>query len=170
MFVDCVYWSTQDYSLILLCLLALFSWNCSIFEPLFDMNTPISQSGLIKSKNIANLVNERAQLWNATSCLGLVLVWTHTNSTYCSLCLLFGIRQSTCLEWLWFGKRVLLRGLKDCPHVKIEMPLNKQVMEFQHAISSKYPRLKDVWGAMDSLKVNILAAEDDVTQNCFCNG
>ena len=57
--------------------------------------------------------------------------------------------------------------IKDCLHARIEMPSNEEVAEFQQAISSKYSTLKD---AMGGLRVNVHAAGDKVTQNCFYNG
>ena len=49
------------------------------------------------------------------------------------------------------------------------MPPGDKVATCLGAISCKYPLLKDVWGAMDSLKDYIQASGNDHAQNTFYN-
>ena len=84
--------------------------------------------------------------------------------------LIFGLTPGHLSLWLRFGRRLLVRILRDDPLAKVTMPTEDEIRQFEQAILSKYPALKRCWGAMDGLKLRLEKAGDDSTQNIFFDG
>ena len=112
----------------------------------------------------------RKQLMSSIHCLGLALSWTRTRGSYCVLQLIFGLTASSLSLWLRFSRRVLVKVLHDDVEGQVVFPCDDEIAAFQAAISAKYPRLKDCWGAMDGLKLLLERCGDDIIQNNFYNG
>jgi hypothetical protein len=76
--------------------------------------------------------------------------------------------------WIRFGRRLLVKILKNHPDACVEMPNETEIVSFQKVIDAKYQSLTNVWGAMDGLKLLLQQAgkqegRPDV-QNYFYNG
>jgi len=66
---------------------------------------------------------------------------------------------------------MIIKALKNHPHLMVCLPTNDEVHTFRHAISAKYPLLTHVWGAMDGLKLALeRAGGSNNQQNNFYNG
>ena len=109
-----------------------------------------------------------------TIALGLVLAWTRTRGSSMVLQMIFGMTATLLSIWVRFGRRILVKVLKDHPEARVEMPNAAEIESFQKAINDKYPSLTNVWGSMDGLKLYLQQAgrkdgRGDV-QNYFYNG
>lgn len=72
--------------------------------------------------------------------------------------------------WVRFARRIIIHILASHPDAKVAMPTNHEVEYYKEVIASKYPLLKDCWGAMDGLKILIQKAGSEIEQNNFYNG
>ena len=162
-----VYNSGQDESLIQLCGFhkAGFDSLLELFAPTYDTFTPHGKTiRAVKKKGGRN------HLLSPTACLGLVLTWLQSRGGNKFLCFMFGIIPSSCSIWLRYGKRVLIKVLRNVDAAKVKMPSDDDVTTYVDMIQDKYPALKNCWGAMDGLKIGLEAAGDEQTQSRFYNG
>ena len=161
-----VYHAGQDESLIQLCGFhkAAFDSLLKLFAPMYNTFTP-------HGKTIRQVKKKAGQnrLLNSVACLGLVLTWLRSRGGNKFLCFMFGIIPSSCSIWLWYGKRVLIKVLRNVNAAKVKMPSDDEVATYVDMIQDKYPALTNCWGAMDGLKIGLEAAGDEQTQSCFYN-
>ncbi len=164
-----IYHSGQNESLIQLCGFhkAAFDGLLSLFAPTFNRYTPFGNNGEIRELNRSA---RRKRALNAASCLGLVLAWLRGRGAARTMCFIFGLVPASCSVWIRFGKRCLIKVLRNVPEAKVSMPTAEQVREYSTTISEKYPALPDVWGAMDGLKLLLEVPADELVQNRFYNG
>jgi hypothetical protein len=167
--------SGQDDALVTLCGFDHASFRCllALFEPLFNHYTPYSDG---KSTFTIKRSQSRGRPRQVTStvALGLVLAWTRTRGSSMVLQVIFGVTASVLSLWLRFGRRVLVRILRNHPKARVEMPDGNEIESFKKAINDKYPTLTNVWASMDGLKLYLQQAgrqegRGDV-QNHFYNG
>ena len=168
-----LYNSGNDPSLIALCGFDHASFNSllEIFTPLFLQWSPYPQkaNGKFHMRRVRQTGRTgRKRQVTATICLGLVLAWTRTRGSTVPLQIIFGLTANPVSVWLRFGRRLLVKILQDHPDAEIRLPTKAEVASFKEVISAKYPVLKNVWGAMDGLKV-LIEANPDV-ENIFYNG
>jgi hypothetical protein len=69
-----------------------------------------------------------------------------------------------------FGRRLLLRVLREDQNCAVVMPNDNEIDRFVLSINEKYPALPNCWGAMDGLKLCAKKAGDCQIQNTFFNG
>jgi hypothetical protein len=78
---------------------------------------------------------------------------------------------AACLSlWLQFGRWLLLYVLLNDEHARPSMPTDEEIAVFVNSISSKYPALRNCWGAVDGLKLRLEKSGDNKMQNIFLNG
>jgi hypothetical protein len=162
--------SGQDDALVTLCGFdhASFESLHTPFRILFDNHSPYSNKGRTirphnKTKSARRLVTSR-------QCLGLVLAWTRTRGSLAVLQLIFGFTAGHLSLWMRFGRRLLLRVLREDRNGAVVMPDNDEIDTFIAAIRAKYPALHNCWGAMDGLKLRVERSGHHQIQNIFFNG
>ena len=169
-----LYNSRDDSSLIALCGFdhASFKKLLELFSPVFNEWTPYPQKATKKTFQVKRLPRSgktgRKRLVDATMCLALVLAWTRTRGSNTSLQLIFGLTANPLSVWLRFGRRILVKVLRNHPDAMVRLPTSAEVESFKRAIREKYPILTNVWGAMDGLKILIEAHPE--LENMFYNG
>jgi DDE superfamily endonuclease len=168
--------SRQDDALVTLCGFDHASFRCllALFEPPFNHYTPYYGDGTGKFLIKRSQSRGRPRQVTSTVALGLVLAWTRTRGSSMVLQLIFGLTASVLSLWLRFGRRILVRILRNHPKARVEMPNGIEIASFKAAINVKYPSLTNVWGSMDGLKLFLQQAgrkdgKGDV-QNYFYNG
>jgi hypothetical protein len=169
-----LYETGQDDALITLCGFDHHSFGLlhDLFKPFFDNYSPMIfnyGNGLITKKDSSER-RGRPRSITSIMCLGLVLAWTRTRGSYMVLQLIFGLTSTRLSIWLRFGRRVLIRILKDHPLARVELPSEEELRHFVSSISDKYPSLSNVWCAMDGLKLYLERAGNETSQNNFYNG
>jgi hypothetical protein len=167
--------SRQDDALITLCGFdhASFSSLLALFEPQYHQYSPFhcDRHGKFLKKIRSR---GRPRQVTPTIALGLVLAWTRTRGSGMVLQIIFGMTASLLSMWVRFGRRLLVRVLRNHPNARVKMPNGEEIASFCQAISVKYPSLTNVWGSMDGLKLYLQQAgrqhgKGDV-QNYFYNG
>jgi DDE superfamily endonuclease len=138
------------------------------FRILFDDYSPYCNKGRTirrhnKNKGIRRLISSR-------QCLALVLAWTRTRGSLAVLQLIFGLTAGHLSLWMRFGRRLLLRVLREDRNGAVVMPDVDEIDRFMNAINVKYPALHNCWGAMDGLKLRVERSGDYRIQNMFFNG
>jgi len=73
-------------------------------------------------------------------------------------------------NWLKFGRRVLLACLLKHDAARVTAPTADEIEAYKEAITRKYPRMRNVWGACDGLKLQIEESGNWFIQNQFYNG
>jgi hypothetical protein len=89
----------------------------------------------------------RPQLISASDCLGLVLAWTNM-----VLQIIFGMSSTSVLMYLRFGRRILIKVLRNEPNAAIQIPDIDTIRMYQQVIKERHPNLQGVWCTMDGLK------------------
>jgi hypothetical protein len=63
-----------------------------------------------------------------------------------------------------------LKVLLNLEEAEVRMPTEDEIKTYQAMVTSKYPDVTDVFGAMDGLKIYLESTKDESTQNMFYNG
>ena len=74
------------------------------------------------------------------------------------------------VQWLKFGRKVLLHILCRDPDAFIRLPTSDEVIFYQSAIGNKYPNITEVWATADGLQLFIQAVGKGNEQNKYYNG
>lgn len=146
-----------------------FQFLLRLFAPFYYGFTPYSSDGNIRPLH-STVSLGRPRSMSAAHCLGLILTWHRTRGAEFVLCLMFGITGSVCSVFLRFGRRILLKVLKENAMARITMPTATDVERFQTAFRTKYSMLKDVYCVADGLKLYLEQSGDYIIQNMFYNG
>jgi DDE superfamily endonuclease len=170
--------SFKDDALITLCGFNHKTFNdlLVLFTPYYDNYTPYTDNftGVFHLKRTAYTRNNkkkgRPRLMNATDALALYLAWTRTRGSHKTLQLIFGLTSCPLSMHLRFARRIIVKILLRHPDAHVKMPTTTEVGLFASAINEKYPSLRDVWGAMDGLKLYIERSGNEREQNMFFNG
>lgn len=167
-----LYNSGQDDALITLCGFDHRAFNHlhSVFITVYNQYTPFHTDNNGRLKKIGNELRGRPRNVTSRVALALVLAWTRSRGSNKVLQIIFGMTASNLSVWLRFGRRILVLVLKDHPLARVELPSYNEVEEFKAAISSQYPVLRTVWGAVDGLKLRMHVPGADNTQSIFYNG
>jgi len=146
-----------------------FNWYHEKFKMVYDSNSPfIDPNGFIVP--IDPNVGGRPRLMTAADCVALCLAWTRTRGSKMVLQIIFGITGTPVSVYLRFGRRTLIKILKDEPDARILIPGIEKIREYQAAINERHPNLENVWCCMDGLKLYLEEAGDATTQNNYYNG
>jgi hypothetical protein len=96
---------------------ASFNYLQSKFEVLYLRYTPYSRNGKIVLRRTDNGIprNRRPRHLDSRACLGLILAFTRTRGSMYALQMLFGVTGSVLSLFLPFGRRLLIRVLKEEP-------------------------------------------------------
>ena len=86
------------------------------------------------------------------------------------LCIVFGIKASVCSLFLRFGRRLVLRALRNDENAEIRIPTGPEVKTFQQAFAAQHSTLEDVCSVADGLKLRLEQSSDGMIQNIFYNG
>ena len=132
----------------------------------YDNISPHRPSGLMKVKKVSG----RRRLLTSLDCLGLCLSWTRTRGGMFVLSMIFGMTSSSVSEYVRFGRRILIQVLKGRTDAMVRIPSNEQIENYKNVIKSMFPSLKNVWMAMDGLKLYLEQSSCCVIQNRFYNG
>lgn len=141
----------------------------SLFEPIYISYSPYSTNGCIRRVN-PTITGGRPRSMSATQCLALTLAWTRSKGSEGLLSIIFGVTGSVCSLFIRFGRRILIRRLRNDSRAAVKMPTTEQIREFQDAFRAKHPSLKDVYCVADGLKLRLEQCGDVVIQNRFYNG
>ena len=112
----------------------------------------------------------RPRIISVEDCVGLNLAWTRTQGSLMSLQLIFGLTYTHLSTYLRYGRRILIKVLKDEEDSRVKVPSLSKIAQYQNAIFQKYPMLDGVWCTMDGLKLKIEQSSDFTVQNRFYNG
>lgn len=143
------------------------------FRPFFDKYTPYTgEDGRIRL--VPQHENERKRgrprKVNALICLGLILTWARTRGPLRQLQREFGMSYTTVSLYLRFGRRMLLKAIERLPEAKVCLPNQREIRIYQRCLHKKFPYLRNIWGAMDGLRLDIQASGDAEEQMQFYNG
>jgi hypothetical protein len=106
-----------------------------------------------KSKGGRRLIMSR-------QCLALGLAWTRMRGSLAVLQLIFGLTAGHLSLWMRFGRRLLLRVLREDWNGAVVMPDDDKIDRFVLSINEKYSELYNCWGGMDGLKLRVEKAGD----------
>jgi DDE superfamily endonuclease len=162
--------SNQDDALVTLCGFDHRSFHALniLFAPLYDSHSPYVYRGRVIVKHDQKKGGRR--LLTSSHCLALVLAWTRTRGSLAVLQIIFGVSASSLSLWLRFGRRMLIKALRDNTHAVVAMPTQEELASFVGAVTAKYPALTNCWGAMDGLKIRLERSGNPQVQNLFYNG
>ena len=150
-----------------------FNRLLSDFEPLYHLYAPTlwrqDHSGkiiYIKRRSARG----RPRSVEASTALGLVLMWLRSRSAYWTYSLIFGMTKSNIGIWLNFGVFMMKKAMKSAHCARIELPGRELLQSYVDAVYRMYPSLPDCWAMVDGLKLALAECGDVVIQNAYYNG
>ena len=166
-----LYTSMNDSAMITLTGLDIecFHWMCFKCKPYFDNYSPWLDDDT-GNMVLRDKTRGRPRIICVEDCVGLNLAWTRTQGSLMSLQLIFGLTYTHLSTYVRYGRRILIKVLKDEEDSKVKIPSLSKIAQYQNAIFQKYPMLDGVWCTMDGLKLNIEESSDFIVQNRFYNG
>jgi len=149
---------------------ASFAFLCALFAPVFDSYTPFVPSGTscFEREKLPN--KGRKRMICPEDGLGLVLAWTRTRGSLMALQLIFGMTYSNLDDYLLYGKRIIVKVLRNDPRASVQVPSSEKIAEYKEMVSNRHPYLTDVWCTMDGLKLTLQQSGDAVIQERYYNG
>jgi hypothetical protein len=149
---------------------ASFASLCALFAPVFDSYTPFVPSGTscFEREKLPN--KGRKRMIYPEDGLGLVLAWTRTRGSLMALQLIFGMTYSNLDDYLLYGKRIIVKVLRNDPRASVQVPSSEKIAEYKEMVSNRHPYLTDVWCTMDGLKLTLQQSGDTVIQERYYNG
>jgi hypothetical protein len=146
-----------------------FEWLNEKFRPYFEQYSPfIDESGRIKPLKCPK--EGRKRIITSRDCLGLNLAWTRTRGSTFVLQTIFGMSETSVSMYLRFGRRILIRVLKNETDSAIRMPTDDEMVQYKRAVQERHPLLEGVWCSMDGLKLALECSSNDEEQNDYYNG
>jgi DDE superfamily endonuclease len=149
-----------------------FAILLGLFEPLFNGYSPwtgSSEDGY-KYRRAGNETRGRKRKTNRASCLGLVLAWFRFRGSEFILQGWFGFTGAHLNVWLRFGRRMLLKLLRDHADAIVKFPDDERVKAYQHSIHARHRHLPDVYCVCDGLKLPFQKCDQLNEQSRFYNG
>ena len=167
-----LYQSDNDQGMITLTGLdhCAFKTLCGLFAPEFEAYTPFVPSGESCFYRMKQANKGRPRQIRPEDGLGLVLAWTRTRGSLMAMQLIFGMTFSNLDDYLLFGKRVLVRVLRNHPLAWVRIPSSEKIAEYKEMVRGRHENLRDVWCTMDGLKLTLEQCGDAMTQEQFYNG
>ena len=162
-----LYSSGSDAALITLTGLdyAIFRALHEDFKVLFEMMTPHTENGMIRTKSKSG----RKKLVQSFDCLGLVLSWTRTRGGMFVLQVIFGLSATTVSHYIRFGRRLLIEILKSNKQAEVKIPDVNKIQEYKRHVVSRHPALRNVWMTMDGVKLHIEQSQCFINQSRYYN-
>ena len=145
----------------------------SDFKYFYDRYSPYSKDGVIVALQLNGddgVLKGQPRLMSAPNDLGLVLTWTRIRGSTMVLELIFGMTQTSILDYLAFCSHILINVLMGKEDAKIKRPAIEKNQEYKQAVLQCHLFLEDVWCMMDRIKLMLECAGDGVVQNRFYNG
>jgi hypothetical protein len=143
---EVLFTSGHDNALVTLCVFDHTSFELlhAPFRILFDDYSLYCNRG--RSIRQHNKSKGGRRLITSRQCLALVFPWTRTRGSLAVLQLIFGLTAGHLSLWMRFGRRLLLRVLREDPNGAVVMPDNDEIDRFVLSINEKYPALYNCWG------------------------
>jgi len=86
-----------------------------------------------------------------------------------ALQLIFGMTYTNLDEYLLFGKRIIIKVLRNHLMAQVKIPSEK-IAENKEMVYNSHPNLHDVWCTMDGLKITLKQSGDALVQEQYYNG
>ena len=67
--------------------------------------------------------------------------------------MILGMTASSVSAYKRFGRRILVEVLKGRADAMVRIPSDEEIQNYKNVIESMFPTLKNVWMAMDGLKL-----------------
>lgn len=139
-----------------------FRYILAKFSTVYSSFTPYSADGNITRLPQTASSKGLPRTLSPVHCLGLLLAWTRTRGSEYVLCMLFGVTGFVCSLFLRFGRRILIRVLRDDPIAAVRMPDDDEVSQYKEAIRQSYSLLTDAYAVADGLKLTLEETSDAV--------
>lgn len=171
-----LYDSRNDQALLNLTGLDHASFNelLELYKPYYKLYTWDDKKKVVRKLKLdrnGDPFKGRPRLMDAVGSLGLVFAWYRTRGACTrTLSMAFGLTCTPMYNWLKFGRRVLLACLLKHDAARVTTPTANDIEVYKEAITRKYPRMRNVWGACDGLKLQIEQSKNWFIQNQFFNG
>ena len=152
-----------------------FEFLLDLFTPFFFAFTPWCSKhggvdGLQYMRRNMNEKRGKKRMVTAASCLGLTLAWYRFRGAEFVLQGWFGFTGTQTNVWLRFGRRMLLKALKNESSALVEFPTNESIEEWKELINERHDRLQHVYCFADGLKLRFQACSGLSEQGMFYNG
>ena len=145
-----------------------------IYKPCFDQFTPWTgdQDGTTyrRLQIGANEGRGKKRIITAEASLALVLCWYRFRGAEFILQGWFGFTGTHNNVWLRFGRRMLLRVLKQHKEAKVEFPTVEEIEQLKEMVKSRHDALDGVYCFADGLKLMLEAAPGINIQGKYYNG
>ena len=119
----------------------------SDFKYFYDRDSPYSKDDVIVVLQLNGddgVLKGRPRLMSAAGGLGLVLTWTRIHGSTMVLELIFGMTQTSILDYLAFCSHILINVLTGKEDAKIKRPTIEKNEEHKEAVLQCHPLLEDV--------------------------
>jgi hypothetical protein len=127
-----------------------------LFSPWYLNHTPWTKSKEGSTFNRIYPGNKRGgrrRIITATTCLALVLAWYRFRGAEFQLQGWFGFTGTHANVWLKFGRRGLLKLLRNHPMARrVKMLTADKIAELKAACAESHPMLSDVYCVLDGVK------------------
>ena len=143
------------------------------YEVYFDQYTPwtgdCDGSTYKRLKVEVSKGRGRPRIINAAASLGLVLCWYRFRGAEFVLQGWFGFTHTHNNVWLRFGRRMLLKALKQHPMAEVKMPSPQKIAQLKSICHAKHDHLPHVYCFADGLKLMLEQAGEDDIQGMYYN-
>ena len=152
-----------------------FQYILELFTPFFSAFTPwCSKHGGVDGLNyMRRNMNERRgkkRMVTAAACLGLTLAWYRFRGAEFVLQGWFGFTGTQTNVWLRFGRRMLVKALRNEEAAMVRFPSNESIEEWKAIIQERHDKLHHVYCFADGLKLRFQACSGLSEQGMFYNG
>ena len=107
---------------------------------------------------------------SSIDCLALSLSWTRTRGDMFVLQIIFGHSFSSVSAYIRFGRRILVEVLGRNEEAQVKIPSVDKINEYEVAVETRHPALKNVWMTMDCLKLYLQQSPNCLIQSRHYNG
>lgn len=95
-------------------------------------------------------------------CSGFVLTLGRSKRSKQVLSLLLGITDPVCCLFIGFGRKFLMKVLRNDPNAEVRMPLGPELVELKASIRNKYSMLEILFCAAGEMKIHLDQSVDCV--------
>jgi hypothetical protein len=141
-----------------------------LFRPLYLEYTPWTRFQDGRRYKKIHDKRGKPRMVTAEACLGLVLAWFRFKGAQWILQGWFGFTAGQTNVWLRFGRRMLLKALRNHPECVVSYPDDVEMERLMEAVNDRHPCLERVYCVADGLKIQFQACADLTEQSMFYNG